>query len=519
MRSRRIRTDAVAWWLTIAALLLLRPCVAAATAWPGETWTTATDLTFLDPTGWAKNLSGAYWNPVTRRLWVCTNSPARFWSLREDGAGSFVIEHEYTGTGDLEGITQISTATDRVFLIDEQARIIRSYRISDGAALTTWFLSTIPNWGNSGPEGIGFVPDAWLARSGFVDGSGNAYPQSVQGADGFGGVVFIAVQTSGWVHAFDLKTDGTYAFVGRYLTSHNESCEITFDASVGRMYILHNIDGNWLQVTDLTSSVSASDRRFNTAQEFQVPSGSNIEGFAVTPALTAAGTIGDDWCFFTDDDAANGALRWFKQLHPRLEKHARDGQAANCGSPVPVPPSVLASDPFSNPLPGFAVEFSVTSGGGSVAGGAATTDSSGVAAVDSWTLGPLPGPNTLNAAGADLSGSPVTFSATGLVPPAAVPTGQAWAGGARLDPPVPNPARGETRISFALRDEAPATVTVLDAGGRTVRTLVQATLAPGVHQAAWDGRRGDGTPAGPGIYFYCLHTAGQVLTRRGLLLR
>ena len=407
--------SAAAWWLLAALLALRLPTAAsAATAWPAETWSASTNLTSLNPVGWAKNLSGAYWNPVTRRLWVCTNSPAKFWSLRENGAGGFLLEREYTGTGDLEGITQISTVSDRVFLIDEQARIIRSYRISDGAALTTWFLSSIPDWGNSGPEGLAFVPDTWLARNAFVDGSGALYPQSVEGADGFGGLVFVAVQTSGWVYAFDLRTDGTYAFVGRYRTSRNESCEMTFDESIGRMYILHNIDGNLLQVTNLTSTVSGSDRQFVTAAEFQVPSGSNIEGFAVTPALTAANAVGDNWCFFTDDDNSAGALRWFKQLHSRMDKQAGDGQTGGAGSAVAVPPSVRVADPFLNPLAGFPVTFAAASGGGSVTGGVAAADVAGVATVGAWTLGAVPGTNTLTATGASLTGSPQTFTASGV---------------------------------------------------------------------------------------------------------
>ena len=397
------------------ALLLHGPTVvAAATAWPGESWSASTDLTSLNPTGWVKNLSGAYWNPATRRLWVCTNSPAKFWSLVENGSGGFLIERTYTGTGDLEGVTQISTVADRVFLIDEQARTIRSYRVSDGAAQTTWFLSAITDWGNSGPEGIAFVPNAWLARNNFVDGSGAPYPQSVYGANGFGGLVFVAVQTSGWVYAFDLKTDGTYTFVGRYLTSRNESCELTFDDSIGRMYVLHNIDGNLLQVTDLTSTVSGSDRRFSAIAEFQVPSGSNIEGFAVTPALTAAKTVGENWCFFTDDDNAAGALRWFKQLHSTLVRQAGDGQTAEAGSAVPIPPAAKARDAFSNPLPGFSVAFTVASGGGAVTGGEATTDAYGVAGVGAWILGAHPGANTLRATGAGLNGSPLDFTATGV---------------------------------------------------------------------------------------------------------
>ncbi|MDQ1257647.1 MAG: hypothetical protein QG656_2253, partial [Candidatus Hydrogenedentes bacterium] len=403
--------------------------VCAAVPWPGETWSAAVDLTGLNPAGWSSNLSGAYWNPVSRRLWVCLNGPALFWSLKEDGAGGFLIDQSYTGTGDLEGITQMDTDGGRVLMADEQARIVRAYQASDGAAAGTWFLDIIPDWGNSGPEGIAFIPDEWLARSLFVDGSGNLYPQSVHGAAGFGGILLVAVQYNGWVYAVDLKNDGTYTFVGRYLTSRTESCEVTFDASTGRLYILHNIDGNFIEITDLMSVVSGVDRKFVTIEEVQVPSGSNIEGFALTPALTPSRTVGDHWCFFTDDSNVGGALRWFSQLFPALTMASGDGQTASAGSALAVPPSVYARDAFGNPLSDFEVTFAVVSGGGSVTDLDRSTGANGLASVDAWVLGPVPSENLLTASGAGLNGSPQVFTATATAPmPAAtVPGGMALA--------------------------------------------------------------------------------------------
>lgn len=63
--------------------------------------------------------------------------------------------------------------------------------------------------------------------------------------------------------------------------------------------------------------------------------------------------------------------------------------------------------------------FSVQSGGGSVTGGDATTDSSGIAAVGSWMLGTIAGANALSATCACCSGSPVSFSASGTPGPLA----------------------------------------------------------------------------------------------------
>ena len=61
--------------------------------------------------------------------------------------------------------------------------------------------------------------------------------------------------------------------------------------------------------------------------------------------------------------------------------------------------------------------FSVWSGGGSVTGAAAVTGDDGIATVGSWTLGSAAGANSLRATCAGVSGSPVTFTATGVFGP------------------------------------------------------------------------------------------------------
>src|SRR6185503_3687728 len=77
-------------------------------------------------------------------------------------------------------------------------------------------------------------------------------------------------------------------------------------------------------------------------------------------------------------------------------------------------PSVRLADQFGNLVPNFAVTFAAISGGGSVQGGAATSDSLGVATVQRWTLGSTQGPNQLPATAAGLA--PVTFNATATSP-------------------------------------------------------------------------------------------------------
>lgn len=401
--------------------------------WPGESWNTASNLTSLGPSGfpnWNSNLSSAYWNPLTRRLWLANNSGV-FTVLKENSSGGFTNERNYYVSGvstqtDLEGITQ-ALNTNRVYLMHERWNVIREYNVSTGATNQSWNLSSlIGNVQNDGTEGIAFIPDSWLAASGFCDSNGTPYTQSAYGPNGLGGIMLVAVQhfsqpTTGYVYAVDLNTNGTWTTVGRYKTaSRGDSCDLAFDSSIGRLYILHNSTDatpqtNILEITDLTSAPCGADRKFTTLNEFQMPGtySYNLEGFAVTPALTSSNTIGDKWCFITDDGAANGALRWFKQVPSPISISAGNNQSADPSSPVSTPPSVLVQDAFQNPLPDFVVKFTVTNGGGSVVGGTATTGPSGIATVESWTLGPTPGSNALAASGIGLSGCPVVFNAYG----------------------------------------------------------------------------------------------------------
>src|SRR5205823_4965407 len=97
-------------------------------------------------------------------------------------------------------------------------------------------------------------------------------------------------------------------------------------------------------------------------------------------------------------------------------------QAAPAGTAVSAPPSVIVKDANGNPVAGVAVTFTVAAGNGTITGESQTTNPSGVATVGSWTLSPTAGPNTLTATSGSLSGSPVTFTATGTAGAAATMT-------------------------------------------------------------------------------------------------
>ncbi len=97
----------------------------------------------------------------------------------------------------------------------------------------------------------------------------------------------------------------------------------------------------------------------------------------------------------------------------QISINAGNGQSATVGTAVTTPPSALVQDANNNPVSGVSVTFAVSGGGGSVLGGSATTDASGIATVTSWTLGTTAGANSLSATSTGLTGSPLSFTATG----------------------------------------------------------------------------------------------------------
>ncbi|MDP9202350.1 MAG: hypothetical protein M3P26_10535 [Gemmatimonadota bacterium] len=75
---------------------------------------------------------------------------------------------------------------------------------------------------------------------------------------------------------------------------------------------------------------------------------------------------------------------------------------------LPVNPSLQVKDQYGNPVPGIAIAFTVTSGGGSVGPVSVASDGSGLAAT-SWTLGQSVGHNQLTATALGLA--PLSFDA------------------------------------------------------------------------------------------------------------
>jgi hypothetical protein len=84
---------------------------------------------------------------------------------------------------------------------------------------------------------------------------------------------------------------------------------------------------------------------------------------------------------------------------------------------------------------------------------------------------------------------------------------------------APNPFNPTTRISFDLSEADAVELSVYDALGRHVTTLVERTMSAGPHSVTWDGRTGNGTAAATGVYWYRLKTSTGQSSRRMVLLK
>ncbi len=133
---------------------------------------------------------------------------------------------------------------------------------------------------------------------------------------------------------------------------------------------------------------------------------------------------------------------------------------------VTPPPSVIVSDQFGNPVAVVGVRFDVTGGGGTANPITTSSNASGIATT-SWTLGLLPGDNTLTATATGLTGSPVTFTATGTIGPPSSTQSRVTA------EPAAIPASAGSSVSTL-------TVTALDAVGNPVPGATVTLDASGV---------------------------------------
>jgi len=83
----------------------------------------------------------------------------------------------------------------------------------------------------------------------------------------------------------------------------------------------------------------------------------------------------------------------------------------------------------------------------------------------------------------------------------------------------PNPFNPATRIAFNLPQLGLVRLTVYDATGARIATLVDKVLPAGRHAIDWNGRNESGKFVASGMYFYRLTTQERALSRKMVLLK
>lgn len=158
---------------------------------------------------------------------------------------------------------------------------------------------------------------------------------------------------------------------------------------------------------------------------------------------------------------------------------AGNGQTAITGSTLTTPPAAKVADSFNNPIAAATVTFTVTAGGGSVTGGTATTNATGVATVGSWVLGTTAGTNSLSVSIGNLTAPAIT--AAGVPGPATAVVTIAGAGQtAVLSSPVSTPPSIRVNDANGNGVSGVAVTFAVGTGGGSATGLSTTTNATGV---------------------------------------
>ncbi len=78
----------------------------------------------------------------------------------------------------------------------------------------------------------------------------------------------------------------------------------------------------------------------------------------------------------------------------------------------------------------------------------------------------------------------------------------------------PNPFHSETTIPFSLSERSDVRITIFDAMGRTLVTLVREEREAGNYSVIWDGKDQNGASLASGLYVYQILTSDRCLTRK-----
>jgi len=89
----------------------------------------------------------------------------------------------------------------------------------------------------------------------------------------------------------------------------------------------------------------------------------------------------------------------------------------------------------------------------------------------------------------------------------------------QLNAAYPNPFNPSTNISFSLKADQHANISIYNIKGQRVNTLVNEVLPAGHHRVVWNGDNSDGRQIGSGIYFIRMQTPGYTKVEKAVLIK
>ncbi len=100
-----------------------------------------------------------------------------------------------------------------------------------------------------------------------------------------------------------------------------------------------------------------------------------------------------------------------------------------------------------------------------------------------------------------------------------VPVASGTSGRLLIEPAYPNPFNPSVRVAFAMARRQNITVTIHDAKGSLVKTLLSSELEAGQHELVWHGLDGRGRRQGSGVYLIRFKTDTDTLMQKVLMLK
>lgn len=83
----------------------------------------------------------------------------------------------------------------------------------------------------------------------------------------------------------------------------------------------------------------------------------------------------------------------------------------------------------------------------------------------------------------------------------------------------PNPFNPSTTISYSVPADGNVTLTIYNARGQLVNTLVSEPKAKGNYQVVWNGKDSGGNPVASGLYITRLVSGGKSIGKKMLLMK